>query len=103
MGYCPYFCIVCNDIEDNGWFNSKGKWIHDKFDLQEVKTLFKLDIDLKDDGFEKDWIVYTYSICLRCSRKFRYEQEKLNGSCLKMHTKRKVNGKWIYTEYKHIK
>jgi hypothetical protein len=106
MGYYPYWCIVCNDVEDNGWHDKKGKWIHDKFDLKEVKNVLSIDIDLwKNDyeGFEKDGEVYTYSICYKCSKKFKYERDKLNGSCLKMYTKRKVNGEWIQEEYEHIK
>lgn len=107
MGYCPYFCIVCEDIEDNGWFTYKDESTYIKFIYEfgknEVKTLFKLNIDLTNDGFEKNEIVYTYSICLKCSRKFRYKKDKLNGSCLKMHTKRKIDGKWIQDKYEHIK
>ncbi len=94
MGYCPYYCIVCKDVEDNGWYK-RGEWIHEKFDLNEVKNVLKVDCNLDKGYFIEKGIVYTYSICTRCSHKFRYEKDKLNGSCLKMYTKKKLNGKWV--------
>jgi hypothetical protein len=27
MGYNPYICIVCGDIEDNGWMHTHKDWI----------------------------------------------------------------------------
>jgi hypothetical protein len=32
MGYCPYMCIVCENIEDNGWgYNCKNFKSYQKF------------------------------------------------------------------------
>ena len=42
MGYCPYMCIFCNQVEDNGWGNRT-------FGDSEILRLIGRDIDCDDD------------------------------------------------------
>ena len=102
MGYCPYMCIVCENIEDNGWgyncknFKSYQKFLDNRNLLIDVKTILNLNIDLSvliyDDNSSTP---YTFSVCPHCYRKYRYTKEYQNGICLKLYSKKKVNGNWI--------
>jgi hypothetical protein len=101
MGYCPYLCIVCENIKDNGWWNNKHNSLYsDLVDLNDVKLIFNLNIDLTT-------LIYgnycsnptTYALCPKCYHKYRYKKEKSQGICLKLYSKRKINGKWIKLNY----
>lgn len=101
MGYCPYLCIVCKNVKDNGWWNKK----HDcqqyfMVDMNNVNALFNLNIDLHKLIYPQySSTPITYALCFHCYRKYRYTTEKLHGKYLKMYTKKKVNGKWIYNTH----
>ena len=107
MGYCPYMCIVCENIEDNGWgyncknFKSKSYQefflYNNDYLLNDVKTILNLNIDLSvliyDTSTSSTPI--TFSVCPNCYRKYRYTKEYQNGICLKLYSRKKVNGNWI--------
>ena len=105
MGYCPYLCIVCENIEDNGWWNNKHDCQYSNLvNLNDVKIMFNLHIDLTT-------LIYgnynstptTYALCSKCYRKYRYKKEKSQGICLKLYSKIKINGKWTNLNYIKIK
>lgn len=104
MGYCPYLCIVCDSIEDNGWLSKFHYQYSDLVSMEDVKLTFGLNIDLNT-------LIYsdycstptTYALCAKCYRKYRYEKEKSQGICLKLYSKKKVDGKWTKLEYTKIK
>lgn len=48
MGYCSYLCIVCEYVEDNCWWNyEKDCQYRDLVNLNDVKQIFNLQIDLE--------------------------------------------------------
>lgn len=71
MGYCPYICILCRDIEDNGWSN--------------LDLFSNLDRILEDKGYKIHNKKETYEgypltndVCDSCLRKIIKEKgEKL--------------------------
>ena len=105
MGYCPYMCIVCENVEDNGWWNKKhDSQYSDLVDLEDVKKIFNLSIDLNILTYP-DYCSTptTKAICPHCYSVYRYTKEKSQGICLKLYSKKKVNGQWVKLDYKKIK
>jgi len=41
MGYCPYICILCKRIEDNGWGN---RFEHNVYMLYKTALLKGIDV-----------------------------------------------------------
>jgi hypothetical protein len=104
MGYCPYLCIVCYNVEDNGWWNYKhGCQYSDLVNLDKIKAMFNLNIDLNTLIYDGRSTPTTYALCPKCYMKYRYKKEKSEGVCLKLYSKKKINGKWTEIEYDKIK
>ena len=59
MGYCPYVCIFCRDVEDNGWNGCC-------FDAEKAADLTGDDIE-DFEGYDK--CDYTLDVCDDCLRK----------------------------------
>lgn len=87
MCYCPYLCIVCKDIKDNGWGDMK-------VNLKKINDL---------SNYSCCGEIVTPSLCDHCYRVYRYKNEKTNGVCLKMYSKKNVNGVWTKLNYTKIK
>ncbi len=104
MCYCPYLCIVCEDVKDNGWWNHKYNCQYSNLvNLYDVKLIFNLRINLAMLMYDNySSIPTTYALCPKCYRKYKYEKEKSRGICLKLYSKRKFNGKWIRLNYTKI-
>jgi len=57
MGYNPYVCIVCGDVEDNGWFTgSDGDYYWDR--CKKIRQQLNLtetydDFDMTEDVCDK--------------------------------------------------
>ena len=108
MGYCPYMCIVCENIKDNGWecknFTSYQKFIDNRRNsLNDVKKTLNLNVNLSVLLYDNRSTPTTFTVCPCCYRKYRYTKEKQNKICLKLYSKKKVNGKWIKLDYTKIK
>lgn len=105
MGYCPYECIRCKDIKDNGWWNyKKSSQYSDLVNLSDVIKFFNIEYDLKTLQYPDYCSTpITQALCKHCFRVYRYEKEKSLGICLKMYSKKKVNGKWVKMNYAKIK
>jgi hypothetical protein len=105
MCYSPYLCIICENVEDNGWLNNKHKCQYSELvNLQDVKIMFNLNIELTTLIYDKYCSTpTTYSLCKKCYRKYRYKKEKSQGICLKLYSKIKINGKWSNLNFNKIK
>lgn len=103
MGYCPYECVVCGDIEDNGWTDKNLKEYYKRVNLDELNCFMKLSIGIsvlkESDGYtDENGEVITFSLCKRCYIKFIHIKAMSEGTCLKMYRRRKLNGKYIPTK-----
>ena len=91
MGYCPYLCIRCKKIEDNGWGTD---WYYFARHKNHIKQIFQLNIDLEKYEYIGNSIV-SNTLCPHCCRVYKYKKDVENGRCLKLYTRKKQNGKWI--------
>lgn len=69
MGYNPYICIVCGNIEDNGWFdpcNYPYYSFSDRCDIVKARGIKCMDTD--DDIFDGRHCI-TYDVCNKCFNK----------------------------------
>jgi len=59
MGFCPYYCVFCGTVEDNGWGFSS-------YNLSEVQKKNKKCWTRNDYGSHYDNYGLTPDICLEC-------------------------------------
>ncbi len=65
MGYCPYMCVFCGDIQDNGWYVI-GDWY-----LPNLLSQYTKSKGFKDKDCGQD-------ICIDCIRKYKIQLQKLH-------------------------
>lgn len=100
MCYCPYECIICVDIIDNGWRDkNKNRYIDKAYhhNLKLVTNIYTLKCGNKHGYTDKDGLVITYDLCKKCYMKYRHKADIEAGTCLKMYKKKKFDDKWIKT------
>lgn len=73
MGYNPYKCVVCGDVEDNGWNHKQHcqMIIYQNFSKCVVKNLSKSWCD--DYG-------WNYDVCNKCFHNLGYSTDEDYGS-----------------------
>jgi NADH:ubiquinone oxidoreductase subunit F (NADH-binding) len=65
MGYCPYMCVFCGEIEDNGWYLVGDKHLHELLDNHRKLSKF-----FKDEECGQD-------VCVFCIRKYKIQLRRL--------------------------
>ena len=83
MGYCPYECLICKSIKDNGWGSGRDSICDECFDeLKELhKKIYKKCIicDIDGDGYSE----YIFNdehnnICKDCFNNAKKDYAKRN-------------------------
>lgn len=72
MGYCPYMCVYCGDIEDNGWDNTQYCTM--------VISQHYYECKIKNLNEIRDECNSSYDVCNTCFHNLGYSSDEDYGS-----------------------
>lgn len=93
MGYNPYMCIVCEEVEDNGWFGSYGLYSYYDDRCRDISERLGINFERMHDDV-------TYDVCHKCWRKGKPVKDPFFET---KHTKQERKEYWAKQNKKTMK